>query len=680
MSRMSRRDLILAGGAFLASPRMGQTSPPATEIEGFTFGFFSDTHVALSRNIKENAAMFAEMQSLKPDFAINGGDVTDYGWKREYDNYRELLKNVSFPVHHVPGNHDVRWSPLGPMAYKEGTRSPMYSSFDHKGVHFVLLDSTVPLSHWGHFEKEMLDWLRQDLTRIGGEVPVVLVTHHWVGRENVMVDNEADLLPILEPYNIKFIFNGHGHSDLLWDWNGIPNTMNKGLYQGSWQLVEVDQRLGELRVARRSESSSIPKQLVHVPLARPRSKARFWTVPPVLRKGSVIWPITSSATEYRWDDQAWLPIPPNGIPVGSAGGEHRFSLRKKESYEYCGVARISNSNSALTPVWQCDLPGGVMSHLRLDDDALLVSCMDGSVLALSQESGRIEWSVRTGGYCHSSPVVAEGLVLVGSADGYLYAFRRKNGKQKWRFKTEGPVYASPAVSDGLVVIASGDGHVYGVDLHSGQEQWQYALGVADIGFVQSPIASDGERFYAGAWDKHLYCFGRKGQLLWRKDCVGDRSWAYSPAIGGPAVGEGRVIVPANGNNLCAFDSRTGTPLWNVSAPGDKFGYSSPTLAGDLVVIGCLGDKGEFRCLDVATGEILWTAETGSTIYDSSPCVGDGFVAIGSVSGLLTIAELKSGKVLASHRLPTGHFLSSPIAKGRRIYAATYCNRAFAFEI
>lgn len=681
MSQFTRRDLLLAGGALALAPTLSRAERWLNADGSFSFSYFSDTHVSLKGNIAENTAMLAEIRKLPIDFAINGGDVTDYGWVAEYENYWNLIKGLPFEVHHVPGNHDVRWSPLGPKAYREGTRDPMFSSFNHKGVHFALLDSTVPLSHYGHYESAMLRWLEADLKKVGRETPVFIVTHHWVGRDAAMIDNEAALLKILAPYNVKLILNGHGHSDLLWTWDGIPNTMNKGLYQGSWQRIDVDREKGEVRLARSTTQKPELTPLLTVPLAVARDRSPLWSIPADLAPGAVLTPAVAGAKDFRWDDGAWKPIPASGIVADLAGGTHTLALRADpQTYFYGGQTHVSGPAGVLNKRWEQKLPGGVMSHLRLHEDALYVSCMDGSLVAMDKRTGKPRWTAKTGDYCHSSPTVAGDLVLVGSADGSLHAFDRKSGKPKWKFPTGGPVYASAAVAGDLAVFGSGDGIVYGVDLKSGKERWRYALPKGNTSFVQSPATTDGERFYLGAWDKHLYAFDRRGELLWRRDCVGERSWAYSPAIGGPAVSSSLVVVPANGNNLCAFDPKSGEVRWNVSSPGDKYGYSSPTIVGDRIVIGCLGGKGEIRCLSAKDGAILWTAQTGSTIYDSSPSEANGVVAVGSVSGLLSAISLADGKIVGGYRLPTGHMLASPVSESGAVYAASYSDRVVAFDV
>jgi outer membrane protein assembly factor BamB len=242
------------------------------------------------------------------------------------------------------------------------------------------------------------------------------------------------------------------------------------------------------------------------------------------------------------------------------------------------------------------------------------------------------------------------------------------------------VYASAAVARGIATIASGDGRVYGLDLATGAERWTFALPPSPSAFAQSPAGTDGERVFIGAWDRHVYALdAATGALVWRKLGT-ERSFAYSPAIGGPAVGGGVVYVPANGNVLHALDAVTGDTRWTYSSPGDKVGYSSPAVVGDRLYIGCLGGKGEVRCLSTADGRERWTAATGSTIYDSSPAVADGHVSIGSVDGTLWVLDTDDGRLVARHVLPTGHFLSSPAAGDGAVYAATFNDRVLALAL
>jgi outer membrane protein assembly factor BamB len=436
------------------------------------------------------------------------------------------------------------------------------------------------------------------------------------------VSDQDALLDVLAPYNLKVMFTGHGHSDLVWDWRGVTHTMSRGLYQGSYQLVEVDTAAGEVRLARRTAESPEPVPFATVALSREA---------------------------------------------------HRVAAAE------IGFVPLSTESAYLSEVWRQPLGGGVLSHLLLHGGTLYVSAMDGSVSAFDPRDGGLRWRAMTGDYCHSSPVVAGDALVVGSADGGVYCFATDDGALRWRVATEGPVYASAAIMHGTAAIASGDGSVYGIALDDGALRWRWRMPPGPSAFSQSPAATDGERIFIGAWDQHVYALdAATGRELWRFRAT-SAGFYYSPAIGAPAVHEGRLYIPSNNNSLHCIDAATGAPLWTSSSTGDRFGYSSPRIDGDRIYIGCLGDRGEVRCMSALDGRELWATATGSQIYDSSPAIAAGTLAIGSVDGTLWLLRADDGAIIASHRFPPGHFLSSPAAEPGRVYAATMAEIVVAFE-
>jgi outer membrane protein assembly factor BamB len=677
---ISRRDVLRAGAALGALPFLPKRAWAAPQ-QGGSFAYFSDTHVSVKRNVAECRAMLEEMRGLySPAFAINGGDVVDYGWKAEYDSYDGVLAGLDWRTYHIPGNHDVRWSPLGLQIFNKRVGAP-FRSFDAFGCKFILLDSTVPLSHWGHYESEQLRWAERELRSAGPEMPIIVGTHHWVGRDAVMIDNESALMRVLEPYNVKLILTGHGHNDLLWEWDGAVCTMNKGLYQGSYQRVDVDWSVGQLRLSRRAAPRGRMSELAAVSLRTMREKRPIWRIPmPEAVRGTVLAVQAEGAKELRWNDGKWEPLEGGSIRTeGQIVGSHLLHLRNDQRMASLPL-QLTLDSSKIGPVWRKKLPGGVMSHLVLAEGKLFVSCMDGSVLAFDPETGRIIFERKTAGYCHSSPAVAENTLVVGSADGFIYTLDAGTGKEKWKFETGGPVYASAAIARGLAMIGSGDGKIYALDLETGERKWVYEMPQSDTAFTQSVPQTDGERFYFGGWDKFMYALNvANGELVWRKVCT-DRTFAFSPAIGGPAMDETAVYIPANGNELYAFRKTDGEQLWKYSSPGDKVGYSAPCLNGGKIYIGCLGDKGQARCVSAADGKELWCAEVGAVIYDSSPAHDEGLVCVGSVNGTLHVIEADSGRIVVQYRMPPGHFLSSPAMQGRRIFAATYSDELVCLEV
>ena len=167
---------------------------PSLAVADFVFIHSSDPHVGVgNKNHEIDAQLFTEITKLnpKPAFVVSTGDICEYGTDEEYALYQEAIKSLGdVKIYPAPGNHDVRWNPRGKEGYTRGTGHPLYESWDYENVHFVTLDSTVLLEHWGHISQEQLNWLAEDLKKVGPDKPVVIGFHHWVGRESIQVDNE----------------------------------------------------------------------------------------------------------------------------------------------------------------------------------------------------------------------------------------------------------------------------------------------------------------------------------------------------------------------------------------------------------------------------------------------------------------------------------------------------------
>ncbi len=134
-----------------------------------------------------------------------------------------------------------------------------------------------------------------------------ITTHHWVGRDKVMIDNERALLKVIEPYNVKILLNGHGHSDLLWEWGGMAATMNKGLYRG-YEKVEVDPAGGEVRLSRRTTQRPDQRLLTTI-LGRAQGEAADLRG----RRGRAdgghgTARVPPGPAEARWDGGAFAPV------------------------------------------------------------------------------------------------------------------------------------------------------------------------------------------------------------------------------------------------------------------------------------------------------------------------------------------------------------------------------------
>jgi 3',5'-cyclic AMP phosphodiesterase CpdA len=246
--KIDRREFIkLAGygGAVFVSGITGFSGwANAAEpgADDFLFVQLSDTHWGFSGPLINPDAMgtlkkaIAAVNGLsyQPDFVVFSGDlshVTDDESERRkrLSGFRDIVgqlkvKNVKF----LPGEHDAGLDEG--KAFRDLLGETHYA-FDHKGVHFIVLDNVSdPTSSIG---EEQLRWLSDDLKRIEKNARIVVLTHRplfnlypdwdWYTRDGTKA------LELLMPYANVSVFYGHIHQARLDRTRHIDHYSAKGL-------------------------------------------------------------------------------------------------------------------------------------------------------------------------------------------------------------------------------------------------------------------------------------------------------------------------------------------------------------------------------------------------------------------------------------------------------------------
>ncbi|QDT55638.1 outer membrane biogenesis protein BamB [Caulifigura coniformis] len=131
---------------------------------------------------------------------------------------------------------------------------------------------------------------------------------------------------------------------------------------------------------------------------------------------------------------------------------------------------------------------------------------------------------------------------------------------------------------------------------------------------------------------------------------------YSPSeiIGSPVVSENRIYVtigqdPLHGHGRGAITclNADGTLAWQTTEIGRSL--STPSVADGLLY--CAEWAGQVHCLDIKTGEHLWTHDTKEEIW-SSTFVADGKVYVGTRKFLAVLAAGPSLQHIADVKLVT----------------------------
>ncbi|WP_374090176.1 metallophosphoesterase [Methylomicrobium lacus] len=285
----SRRHFLQTSGALA----LGSTLPIslvelafADAQQNFTFAYISDAHIQQikgSRFVRNwdrgliRAVAETNLLNPKPDFVMFGGDLAQLGSVPELDHGAEILSALKYKTRHVMGEHDY-YLDLG--AYWEKLFGPQYYSFDHKGVHFIVLNSIRTYDDWTYkrwptAEQRMLEmagldnpnsspfmvgdeqrqWLKKDLDKIPKTTPIVVFSHSPLQKIykgwNFWTEDAEQIQALLKPFNKVSVIYGHVHQI---QYNQIGNISFNSVMATAWpwpypqSYAQAEQYLPKLTV------------------------------------------------------------------------------------------------------------------------------------------------------------------------------------------------------------------------------------------------------------------------------------------------------------------------------------------------------------------------------------------------------------------------------------------------
>jgi 3',5'-cyclic-AMP phosphodiesterase len=290
LQRLDRRGFLrVSGGAAAAAVAAGVGFPfhsflpinvayadAGGGLQGFTFAYISDSHLYAKKTnerfVRQLLRAVDDVNSLdpQPDFVLYGGDLAQLGRKEELDLGAQILKALKAPVRMMVGEHDwyfdmgQRWNALfGAETY----------SFDHKGVHFVVLMSVQEKDFWtarGLSPAERMhtvagldnalqsafevgapqrEWLKKDLENVPASTPLIVFSHSPLYKLyrpwNFWTDDAEDVQAILQRFDRVTVLHGHTHQVLT---NRIGNIQFHGMLSTAWPWPYAPQGLPALTV------------------------------------------------------------------------------------------------------------------------------------------------------------------------------------------------------------------------------------------------------------------------------------------------------------------------------------------------------------------------------------------------------------------------------------------------
>lgn len=228
INRRSFLGLAGVGGAIFASGLSGWASAetkPGVANDDFFFVQLSDSHWGFegppnpdARGTLQKAVAAVNGLESQPDFIMFTGDLThttdDPAERRKrLSEFKKIVADLKVKnTHFMPGEHDAALD-YG-KAFQEFFGETHYT-FDHKGVHFIVLDNVSDPA--GSIGDAQLAWLAADLAEQPADARIVVFTHRplfdlypqwdWATRDG------AKAVALLMPHANVTVFYGHIHQE-----------------------------------------------------------------------------------------------------------------------------------------------------------------------------------------------------------------------------------------------------------------------------------------------------------------------------------------------------------------------------------------------------------------------------------------------------------------------------------
>lgn len=258
------------------APHSFQPVELAYGAETFTFAYISDTHL-FARGMTHRFAKAAlkavqdvNAMSPLPDFVLFGGDLAQLGQPEELKLGKEILAELKPKLHMMVGEHDWYFD-MGEK-WRELFGDPWYS-FDHKGVHFIVLNSVIVEDYWTAPKmtpmermlfmaqldnpkgkpfmvgEEQRDWLKKDLAKVAKETPIVIFSHSPLYKYyrpwNFWTEDADEIQRLLTPFKSVTVIHGHTHQVLT---NRIGNIHFHGMLSTAWPWPYAPEGLPKLTI------------------------------------------------------------------------------------------------------------------------------------------------------------------------------------------------------------------------------------------------------------------------------------------------------------------------------------------------------------------------------------------------------------------------------------------------
>ncbi len=475
----------------------------STFCQNYKYAWITDTHIgAPNADVDLQSVVNDINKRSEIKFVVATGDIAEKGRNSELELAKQILEGLSADYYIFPGNHDTKWSESGCAKFVELWGDDKFV-FDFQDTRHIGINSGIP---WrgggGHVSVEQLNWLKKVLSEISTDKEIIIYIHHPLDGD---VDNWFEVKNLLADHNVKAIFIGHGHSNRLMNFSGIPaamgrSTLSRPKFPG-YTLIEIERdsiNLFEVKV------DSIPK--------------------------------------------LWASI--------QKGQRNQVTIIDSSQFK-----KYSNKVEIL---WQKDQKESFSTSLLVKDDKIFSTSINGDVSCYDLQ-GNLIWQNNLGRTIFCRPALTKNILAVAAIEGDLFTINSENGEIIQAIGLNESLTSQLTITDAedmgemvkAVIVGTSNGKVYCYELKNLQLIWENSS--ASMMIETLPLIVQDKIIY-GSWDNYLYCISKNtGSLIWK--WTENKNFYYSPAACWPVSDGKNVFVSTPDKFVSAVDLNLGTTVW-----------------------------------------------------------------------------------------------------------------------
>ena len=288
---------------------------------------------------------------------------------------------------------------------------------------------------------------------------------------------------------------------------------------------------------------------------------------------------------------------------------------------------------------------------------MLVADPEGNISSLNPKSGTINWKIFLDRQLSSGIASGFGKLIVSDINGFVIAIDYDTQEILWEKNVGGEVLSNAKVSASLIIIKNSVGELIALNSNSGEQEWIYRsqLPSLTIRGTGEPIIDEGI-IYSSFDNGRLGAFQLEtGLFIWDAPIsfVEGTSELENliDADSAPVLAKQLLFATNYQGNLTAFDISQRRPVWNNKSSS----FHSPVVGNNMIMV--IQEDGSILSFSLNNLDLSWTSKdylrrqiSNGVMYKNLMLVGDfeGYIhAINPLSGSTTGRKKVSRKPIIS---------------------------------